>query len=317
MKDLSIIIVNWNTKELLRNCINSIISETKKYSYEIWVVDNNSPDNSAEMIKNEFSDVKLIANKTNNGFAMGNNQALEKAESKYLLLLNPDTLIINNAIDKMLDYMIVNNNHVLTCKLLNEDYTLQKTVSDFFSLKNSFIENRFFSDIFKNFNLSGKKLTSFWDHNSLREIDWAHGAVLLMSSKAFKDTGLLDENFFIYAEEMDYYKRLRKAGYIAIYHPDIKIIHYGKSSSRQKRAEMFIQNYKSFYLFLKKHYPGYIYTSYRIRTLIYINIWLLKYSIEFIVNTLLKRNSEEAKVQMKVYSKTLLWHLKSESFTTI
>lgn len=317
MKDLSIIIVNWNTKELLRNCINSIISETKKYSYDIWVVDNNSPDNSAEMIKNEFTEVKLIANKTNNGFAMANNQALEKAESEYLLLLNPDTLIINNAIDKMIEYMIANNNHVLTCKLLNEDFTLQKTVSDFFSFKKSFIENRFFSDILKNTNVRGEKLTNLWDHNSLREIDWAHGAVLLMSNKAFRDTGLLDENFFIYAEEMDYYKRLRKAGYIAIFHPDIKIVHYGKSSSRQKRAEMFIQNYKSFYLFLKKHYPGYIYILYRIRTLLYLNIWMLKYSAELIVKTLLNRNSDEAKVQMKVYSKTFLWHLKSESFIAI
>lgn len=317
MKDVSIIIVNWNTKDLLRKCFNSVIDQTNKYSYDIWVVDNNSPDNSAEMVRTEFPTVKLIANTTNNGFAKANNQALREAKSKYYLLLNPDTLVIENAIDKMIDYMNENKAHVLTCKLLNDDLSLQKSVSDFFTLSKSLIENRLFSEIFKNFNTRGNKLTSYWDHNSIREIDWAHGAVFMMSYEAFQKVGFLDERFYIYAEEMDYYMRFHKAGYKAIYNPEIKIIHYSKSSSRQKRAEMFIHNYKSFYLFLKKHYPKHVYILYRIRTLLYLNIWIMKYTIEFLVKKIVNQKTDEPKIQLKVYSQTFLWHLKAESLITI
>jgi GT2 family glycosyltransferase len=313
MIDLSIIIVNWNTKELLRNCIKSITVQTRKYSYDIWVVDNNSPDHSGEMIRTEFPQIRLISNKNNNGFAKANNQALKLARSKYYLLLNPDTLITENAIDKMIDYMEETKTHVLTCKLLNEDNSLQKTVNDFFSLTKSFIENRFFAELFKNTNSKGKKLTSYWDHNSIREIDWAHGAVIMLSDYALNKVGLLDERFFIYAEEMDYYMRIRKAGLKSIYHPEIKMIHFGKSSSRQRRAEMFILNYKSFYLFLKKHYPGYVYVLYRLRTLIYLNIWLAKFGIDFLIHKMKFSDNLESLTQLKVYGKTLQWHFKRES----
>ncbi len=313
MKDLSIIIVNWNTKDLLRNCINSVINQTNKYSYQIFVVDNNSPDNSAQMVSSEFPHVTLIANTINYGFAKANNQALAIAKSKYYLLLNPDTLVIENAIDKMIAYMMVNNTQLLTCKLLNDDLSLQKSVSSFFSLGKSLIENRFFAEVLNKYNSSGNKLTSFWNHNSIRQIDWAHGAVLMMSDEAFRKVGLLDERFYIYAEEMDYYMRFRKAGYYAVYHPDIKIIHYGKSSSRQKRAEMFIHNYKSFYLFLKKHYPKHVYSIYRIRTLLYLNLWMFKYSLEFLLKKVSMLKADEPKTQVKVYWNTFLWHLKRES----
>ena len=313
MKDVSVIIVNWNTKDLLRCCINSVIEQTQKYSYEIWVVDNNSPDNSAEMVRKEFPTVKLIANDTNNGFAKANNQALELAESKFYLLLNPDTVVIENAIDKMISFMNVTKTEVLTCKLLNGDLTLQKSVNSFFSLTGSLIENRLFGEIFNKFNSSGKTLMSYWDHSEIRKIDWAYGAVLMMTAKAFQTIGLLDERFYIYAEEMDYYMRFRKAGIDAVYHPDIKIIHLGGSSSRQKRAAMFIQNYKSFYLFLKKHYPKHVYPLYRLRTLFYLNIWILKYASEFVFKKLTGSDAGEAKTQLEVYSSTLRWHFKKES----
>ncbi|MCK6613343.1 MAG: glycosyltransferase family 2 protein [Ignavibacteriaceae bacterium] len=313
MKDISVIIVNWNTKTLLRNCLNSVIEQTQKHSYEIWVVDNNSPDKSADMVRDEFPQVKLIANDTNNGFAKANNQALKLSEARYHLLLNPDTIVIENAIDKMVDYMDQTKTHVLTSKLLNDDRTLQKSVSSFFSLSGSFLENRFFSEILKNFNSKGQNLMSYWDHNSIREIDWAHGAVLMMSDEAFRKIGLLDERFYIYAEEMDYYMRFRKAGYKAIYHPEIQIIHYGKSSSRQRRGEMFIMNYKSFYLFLKKHYNSYVYPVYRIRTVIYIHFWLLKFGAEYLFRKITGGNYEEAQVQLKVYSQLLQWHFSGES----
>lgn len=308
MTDVAIVIVSWNTKGLLRKCLQSVIDETKKYSYEIWVVDNNSPDGSAQMVAEEFPQVKLIANATNNGFAPANNQALREATAKSYLLLNPDTVVLNGAIDKMLDYLFTKNPGAVVCKLLNEDLTLQKSVNNFFSLWSSFFENRFFAELFINMDLSGKRFMSYWDHNSEREIDWAYGAVILFSREVYERVGVLDDRYYIYAEEMDFFIRLRKAGYKAIFLPDVHIIHLGRSSSRQRRGEMFIMNYKSFYLFLKLHYPFHTYYIYRFRVHLYLVFWLLRWLLQFGAAKLRGKDNAEAKEQMGVYWKTLVWH---------
>jgi len=306
MKDLSIIIVNWNTRELLKSCLNSINKETTKYTYDIWVIDNASTDGSAEMVKDFFPDVKIIANKSNHGFAAANNQALRQAVSKYYLLLNPDTLIINNAIDRLMDETILNNFHAVTCKLLNDDMTHQNSVNNFFSLTNSFINNRLFS--LKN-NYEPK------DKNQ-KVIDWAHGAVLLFSITLFQKVGFLDERFYIYGEEIDYYMRLKKSGFTAVYMNNIEIIHYGRASSRQRAYEMFIQNYKSFYIFLKKHYKSHVYYIYRLRVSFYLPIWYLIFSISSIGQKIFRLKKEYVN-NKKLYSRTIKWHLTKESFINL
>ncbi|MBL7129200.1 MAG: glycosyltransferase family 2 protein [Ignavibacteria bacterium] len=316
MIDVSIIIVSWNTVDLLRKCLESIYDETTKYTIEIIVIDNDSPDNSADMVAKEFSDVKLISNKDNKGFAPANNQGLEIASGRNILFLNPDTIVIKNAIDKMVEYIDENKKNgagIVTCKLLNDDGTLQKSVNNFFSFWSSLFENRFFAELFKKLNTK-KTFMSYWDHNELREIDWSYGAVILITREVLDKVGYLDDRFYIYAEEMDYYLRVRKAGYKAIFLPDVEIIHLGKSSSRQRRAVMFIQNYKSFYLFLKKHYSFLTYYAYRVRTFIFLFLWLFKYSAQFIVHKILSKSTEEDKNQIEVYSKTIKWHFTCESF---
>lgn len=317
--DVSIIIVSWNTKKLLENCINSIYNETKKYTFEIIVVDNDSPDNSADMVKELFPDVVLIANKTNNGFAPANNQGIKIAKGENILLLNPDTVVINNAIDKMLDYLYSHKNDkigIITCKLLNDDMTLQKSVNDFFNIWRSFFENRFFAEFFSKLNTK-KSFMSFWDHSETREIDWAYGAVLLYTREVADKVGMLDDRFWIYAEEMDFYIRVKRAGYKSIFLHNVEIIHYGKSSSRQRRAAMFIQNYKSFYLFLKKHYSYLTYLTYRLRTYIYMILWIIKYSLTFIIHKLTGKDSSEDKNQIEIYFKTFIWHFTKDSFVKL
>jgi len=316
MKDVSIIIVSWNTVNLLRKCLQSIYDETKKYTFEIIVIDNDSPDDSADMVAKEFPEVKLIANKDNRGFAPANNQGLEIADARNILFLNPDTIVIKNAIEKIIEYIDENKKNgvgIVTCKLLNDDGTLQKSVNNFFSFWSSFFENRFFAELFKKLNTE-KTFMSYWDHSELREIDWSYGAVILITREVLEKVGYLDDRFYIYAEEMDYYLRARKAGYKAIFLPDVEIIHVGKSSSRQRRAAMFIQNYKSFYLFLKKHYSFLTYYAYRIRTFNFLFLWLIKYSVQYIVHKILSRSTEEDKNQIEVYSKTIKWHFTSDSF---
>jgi len=317
-KDLSIIIVSWNTKALLRKCLQSIYDETKKYSFEIVVVDNDSPDDSAGMVRDEFPDVKLVANKTNNGFAPANNQGLEVASGKNILFLNPDTVVLKGAIDKMMDYLLVNKDKgvgCVVCKLLNDDMTLQKSVNNFFSLWSSFFENRFFADILQKLNTK-KMFMSFWDHADTREIDWAYGAVFLVSEECYKKIGMLDDRFFIYAEEMDYFMRIRKAGYKSIFLHDVEIIHSGKSSSRQRRAAMFIQNYKSLYLYIKKHYSAFTYFIYRTRAFIFLFLWEIIFAMKFILHKLAGKSTQEDSEQMNVYWETIKWHFTKDSLVS-
>jgi GT2 family glycosyltransferase len=317
-KDLSIIIVSWNTKALLRKCLQSIYDETKKYSFEIVVVDNDSPDDSAGMVREEFPDVKLVANKANNGFAPANNQGLEVAAGKNILFLNPDTVVLKGAIDKMMDYLLANKDKgvgCVVCKLLNDDMTLQKSVNNFFSLWSSFFENRFFADILQKLNTK-KMFMSFWDHADTREIDWAYGAVFLVSEECYKKVGMLDDRFFIYAEEMDYFMRIRKAGYKSIFLHDVEIIHYGKSSSRQRRAAMFIQNYKSLYLYIKKHYSAFTYFVYRTRAFIFLFLWEIIFAMKFILHKLTGKSTHEDNEQMNVYWETIKWHFTKDSLVS-
>jgi len=317
MIDISVIIVSWNTKDLLRNCLNSVNNETRRYSFEIIVVDNNSPDNSARMVEEEFPGVVLIANQDNRGFAAGNNQAMVIAKGENILLLNPDTVVIENAIDKMLDYIKSGKSHFVTCKLLNGDGSLQKSVNSFFSLFGSLVENRYLGEKLAKLDTSGKRFMAFWDHSENREIDWAYGAVMLFSRELFEKVGLLDERFYIYAEEMDYYKRVWAAGYKPVFLADVKIIHFGKSSSRQRRAAMFIQNYFSFYIFLKKHYSSTTYYLYRFRVFVYMKLWFFYFFVKFLAKKLLLRNTDEEKEQIKVYWQTFKWNLSKKSFVKL
>ena len=310
MVDVSIIIVNWNTKKLLKECIESVYKETKKYSFEIIVVDNNSPDNSADMVREEFPDVTLIANTDNKGFAAGNNQALKIANGKNLFLLNPDTVVLEGAIDKMLDFIYDKKCGALTCKLQNTDGSLQKSVNSFYSFWASLFESRFFANISKKINFKTDKFMTYWAHDEVKKIDWARGAVLMFTKEVMDKIGVLDERYYIYGEEIDFYFRVRKAGFDAYFIPNAVILHHGKSSSKQRRAEMFIQNYKSLYIFLKKNYNSYSYYLYRLRVYIFLIIWIIKHSI----NSLIKKNSEESGIQLDVYKKTFIWHFKKESF---
>lgn len=250
--DLSIIIVSWNTKDLLRDCLKSVYRETVKYSFEVIVVDNNSPDKSAEMVRAEFKETILIANNDNKGFARANNQGLKVAKGKNILLLNPDTVVLNGAIDKMMDFLLDNNTEVpgiITCKLLNGDGSLQKSVNSFFTLSRSLFENRLFEKILEKVSRSDTKVMSLWDHSDLREIEWAFGAIMLISEQAFKKVGLLDEQFYIYAEEMDYYMRVKQAGFKSYFLPDAEIITSGNQVRDREGQRCLFRTIKVFMFF--------------------------------------------------------------------
>ena len=314
---VSVVIVNWNTRELLKQCLKSVYAETSVPA-EIFVVDNASGDGSAEMVRANFPRVCLIANSDNKGFAAANNQAINRTQGQYVLLLNPDTKVLGAAIDKLAAYLDDEETvGACTGKLLNGDGSLQKNVGNFYSFWSTLFENRILPAILPNSKFLAKRLVAFWDHATSRDIDWARGAVLLVRKKVLDRIGFLDERFYIYGEEIDLCWRIKQYGWRIIYLPEAEIIHYGKASSSQRRKEMFIQNYKSFYLFLKKHYPGYSYFFYRLRVMLYFIPWFLKILFTLFFFPANSQKKQDAKGLLDIYLASLRWHLSKDSLIKI
>ena len=269
MVDLSIIILSYNTKKLLEKCINSIFRNTKNISFEVIIVDNASTDGSKELIDmvSRKNNVSAILNNKNLGFAKANNQAIVKSKGRHILLLNSDTLLKNNVLGEMTKWM---NNHpkvgILTCALKNKDGSLQGTGGYFPTLFRVFAWMFFLDDIpfidriIKPFHpMHGQspfyKGEYFFKKEEQR--DWITGAYFFIRSELTQEVGLLDEDYFMYTEEMDYCYRAKKLGWEVWYLPRWSIIHYGGASST--REYPILSEYKSIKLFYKKHMPKWQY----------------------------------------------------------
>lgn len=255
--DVSIIIVNWNTKALLRECLESIDVQTRGISYEIIVVDNASADHSGTMVREEFPEVILIENTDNRGFAAANNQGLAKASGRYILLLNSDTLVIENAITKTVGFADLNPRYgVVGCQVWEDDVTIQETCFLFHSPWNMFCVTAGLSKLFpRSFFLGGDKM-QYWDRKTEREVDVVSGMFMLVRREAIDDVGVLDERFFIYCEEADWCYRMRRAGWKNFFWPGAQIIHRdgGGKSTAQVNVKMEVQKVKSLLFFIRKHY---------------------------------------------------------------
>ncbi|MGI0009981.1 MAG: glycosyltransferase family 2 protein, partial [Nitrosopumilaceae archaeon] len=194
---LSIIIINYNTRDLLRACLKSVFQKTQDLDFEMIVVDNASVDGSLEMVEQEFPQVKKICNAENRGFAAANNQAIKQANSEYILLLNSDTEVLDGAINKTIEFMKQRpETSIVGCKLLNPDGTLQPSCRSFPSVWNLFTESFFLYKAFKRTKLFGKYYMSFFDHTSIREVDVVMGAFMLIRREVIDAIGLFDEDYF-------------------------------------------------------------------------------------------------------------------------
>jgi GT2 family glycosyltransferase len=234
MCDLSIVIVSWNTKDLVRDCLNSVKKCTHSITYEVFLVDNNSSDGTVEMVKSEFKDVKLIANKTNNGFAKANNQAVKISDSKYIILLNPDTIVQENALDNMVHYLDEHEDvGIVGCKLLNPDGSLQESCRRFPDLSTYSTILLKLHTLFPN----KKCLTEYFmremNYNTINEVDQVMGAALMYRTNVLGEKSYLDEDYWIWFEEVDFCYNVKKKGYKVVYIPDAQIIHYKAQSFNQ------------------------------------------------------------------------------------
>jgi GT2 family glycosyltransferase len=264
--DLSIIIVNYNTKDLLINCVESIVKHTKDLKYEIVIVDNNSKDivkRSWFKDLNSKLNLKIVLNKENKGFGTANNSGLNKSEGEYILFLNSDTLIHDNVFFEMVQWIKANKNvGVVSCALKNADGSLEGSGGYFPTLSKVFAWMFFLEDIpfldtlikpfhpvhGQSFIYSGTK-----QFEKKRKQDWVTGAFMLIPEKVLNKVGAFDEDYFMYTEEVDLCFRIKKAGYLIWYLPEWWITHLGSASSTKEFP--LLQEYKSMKLFYKKHMP--------------------------------------------------------------
>ncbi len=248
---LSIVIISWNIKTLLAGCLKSIFDHVPGFEHEVWVVDNASSDGSVNMVRQHFPQVQLIANEENIGFAPANNQAIRRCHGRFILLLNPDTEVLPGALEALVQFMEAHPDAgAAGSLLLNPDGSLQPSC---------FPRPTLSRELWRLFHLDrvrpyGQYHMPTWDQEQPREVDVIQGASLLLRREALDQTGLLDEGYFIYTEEVDLCYRLQQAGWRLYWTPRSKVIHFGGQSTKQVAAEMFLQLYKSKIQFFRKHY---------------------------------------------------------------
>jgi hypothetical protein len=221
---------------------------------EVIVVDNASTDGTVEAIKQSFPEVILLENRTNRGFATANNQGIRIARGRYVLLLNSDTEVLDNAISKTVGFA---DNHpeaaVVGCRVLNPDRTLQPTCFMFPSALNLFLAATYLYKVFPKSALFGRERMSWWDRNDMREVDVVTGCFMLVRMEAIEQVGLLDEGFFMYGEETDWCYRFKHSGWTVVFAPVGQIIHIGGSSTSKVANKMNLQLKAGILQFIGKH----------------------------------------------------------------
>lgn len=285
---LSIIIINYNTPDHIKRCLQSIKQVKDNIKKEVIVIDNASIDQSVRMIKSQFPWVKLIRSDKNLGFAGGNNLGLKQAQGKYILLLNSDTRVLKNTFKAMIDYMDQNPEvGVSTCRVELTSGKLDPACHRGFPTPwNAFTYFSGLEKLFPRFKPFAGYHQGWKDLNIIHEIDCPVGAFFLTRKKIIDKVGLLDERFFIYAEDIDWAFRIQKAGHKIMYVPATKIIHYKKASGRKKTQKgkvtqdvhkirrttsyYFFETMKQFY---NKHYKNKY--PFIVRWLVLSGIWLI------------------------------------------
>lgn len=270
---ISIIIVNFNTKELLINCINSIYKVTKDVNFEIIVVDNKSSDGSENAVKEKFENVIFIQTGENLGFGRANNIGINRSSGKYVFLLNSDTILCNNSIKIFFDFYEKYDNNIgklgaLGGELLQDDGKFRNHSSQYFpKMRDEFkvIWNAFISKISRKMILNTKKEVVLTQNEKFKEVDYVTGADLFICKSKMIEVGCFDKNFFMYFEETDLQKRLVKKGFTNYLISGTKIIHYegGSFSKKKSGIRTYMLDQSRFYYY-KKHNNMVFYFFFRV-----------------------------------------------------
>lgn len=271
--DLSIIIVNWNTKNYLEQCLESVFEHAKGIEYEVFVIDNASTDGSVQVVKEKFPQIKLIENKENVGFARANNQAIKKAQGEFICLLNPDTLIIDSSIAKMLNFIKQHNEAgVVGAKLTDSNGKWDRGWGKFPTITSEIIPGSMHKIFLPKRNIE-------IGQNEHIDVDWVGGAALIFRSSIVQNGTLLDENFFMYSEETDFCYRVKNLGYKVYGLLNTKIVHFQNKSARQNVKSARVQMFKGKFKFFKKN-KNYV------QALIFKFLFILKTCLQIPINLL-------------------------------
>lgn len=272
VKDLGIIIVNYNTWNFLRDCLTSIYNSQGEFDYQVCVVDNCSTDGSMEMVQREFPQVHLIASGVNGGFAYANNLGLKAmgfgresspgehgsggmSPSNYVLLLNPDTLLLPSALADMLAFMGSHPEAGLAGpRLVRPDGSLDLACRRSFPTPEvSFYRLTGLSKLFPHSKRFGRYNLTYMDPDQVAEVDSVSGAFLMARREAIEQAGLLDESFFMYGEDLDWCYRIKSKGWKVYYNPKVTVLHYKEASSRGNPKARY-EFYRAMYIFYRKHF---------------------------------------------------------------
>jgi len=252
--DVSIIVVAWNVRRLLYDCLTSVYDQTKGIDFEVIYVDNASGDGSVDMVKREFPKVRIIENKRNEGFIKANNQGIEIAQGRYVLLLNSDTIVLDNAIAKTVQFADAHQDTaVVGCRVLNPDRTLQRDCFMYPSALNMFLAATYLHQVFPRNRFFGRERMTWWDFDDVREVETICGCFSLVRHKAIEQVGFMDERYFLYGDDPDWCYRFRKHGWKIMFTPEAEIIHYGGQTTKQMARKFRLQLHGSELIFMKLH----------------------------------------------------------------
>jgi len=299
--DISIIVVNWNTKYLLIECLDSIFQTIKSIDFEVWVVDNGSTDGSIEAIRNRYRDINILKNRVNCGFAAANNRALKQIKGSYALLLNTDARLTDGAAEHLFNFMETTPEAGMACgQLLNPDGSRQNSFANFPSVISLLSNETILRTLFPNRFPSKRK-----QYTSPVEIESCIGACMIVRKRAMDEVGLFDETYFFFFEETDWAFRMKKAGWYSYFVPRARIIH-GQGQTVGANSNARIMFYRSRYIYIKKwHRRSWLAMRIIIFTRLLINaeLNLAGVMVTFGMYPAIKK-------KLEIYGRLILWHLK-------
>ena len=254
--DVTVSIVNWNTRDELRECLKSVLAQDGSVTFEANVVDNASTDGSAEMVRSEFADrVNLTENATNSGFAAAQNVSIRQSRGRYVFLTNPDCRLLGeDVLRKMVEFMDASPDiGMLGPRIVNPDGSLQYSARRFPTMLAAGFRHTLLGRLFPNNRFVRRYMMTDWAHDRIADVDWLSGSALMARKAAIDEIGLLDERFYMYVEDVDWCKRAHLAGWRVVYFPDVTVSHRIGAASDQNAVEMIREHHRSMLRYFLKH----------------------------------------------------------------
>ncbi|MDP2209680.1 MAG: glycosyltransferase family 2 protein [Bacteroidota bacterium] len=267
--DVSVIIINYNTRELLRESLRSVVNCT--LTKEIIVVDNASTDGSVDMVREEFPEVKLLVNTKNERFAKPNNMAMKIAKGRYYFLLNSDATISPDTLDLLIKYMEIHSDvGVCAPQLIYPDGSIQPSCRGFITLWTHFCDMLILDRIFPKSKIFAKSEMTYFDHRTIKNVDHVMAAAILIRREAIIDVGLFDENLSINYNDLDLSYRIRQKGWEIVFYPEAQVIHHHSKTTKMMNSqfELFLELYSNVFYYFKKNFGKWSVVYYKLLMLV-------------------------------------------------